>query len=117
MPMAQIQTHWTADELFQQAIAHVSDDPNWMVQAQAPQSLVLRREKNIALWKILVLGFFVLITFGLALIFLPVLFIGFQNQQIALSTKPSDGKTAATITYTTGAKSRVMNFIQAVPRA
>ena len=115
--MLQIQTSWTSDELFQQAIASVSDDTNWLVQTQSAQSLVLRREKSIALWKWLVFGALVLITFGLALLFIPLLFIGFKNQQIVINTRPSDGSTAATITYTGGAKGRVNTLMQMIPRA
>lgn len=115
--MRQIKTVWTSDELMEQAIASVADDPNWMVQTQSAQSLVIRREKSIPVWQWLVFGAVVVCTFGFGLILFPMLFIGFKNQQIVLNAKASDGKTAATITYTSGAKGRVNTFIQSIPLA
>lgn len=122
MPQAQIRTSWTADELFQQAIASVSDDTHWMVQSQSSQSLILRREKAVSLWKwvvIVLYGILVVITFGFALIlliFFPLLLIGIKNQQIVINIKPEDGATVAVITYTSGAKTPVKTIMQLVPQ-
>ncbi len=112
MPLTQLNTSWSVEELFSQAISLVGDDTNWLVQTQSANSLVLRREKDIALWKILVLGFLTLITLGCALIFLPVLFIGFSNQQIVINAKTQNGKTSASINYTKGANKVVQSLIQ-----
>ncbi len=116
MPMAQLETSWPKEELFSQAIAIVSDDAQWMVQAQSDQSLVLRREKNIAFWKLLVFGTLLVFTLGFALLLFPFLLIGFSNQQIAITIRSSEDKTAATINFTSGAKKAVNTLLTMAPR-
>lgn len=116
MPMAQLHTTWSREEFFNQAISMVSDDSHWLIQSQSDQSLVLRRPRAIDLWKWIVFGLVVIFTLGLGLILFPALFIGFSNQQIAITAKESEGHTNATMTYTSGARRRVTELISAAPR-
>ena len=115
MPQSQISnSSLSGDDICQRAIALVSDDSHWMVQAQSTGSLVMRREKYLPWWKWLVLVFIVCCTLGLGLIFIPLLFIGFKEQQISISTRMINEKTNATITYSKGAKKVVETLMQSV---
>jgi hypothetical protein len=116
MPQAQINTTWTSDELCQRAIALVSDDDHWMVQAQSSGSMVMRRERFIAWWKWVILVILTVCTLGIALIFFPLIFIGYKQQQISISTSKSDSKTSAIITYTSGARQIVNSLIATAPK-
>lgn len=119
MAMAQLDTSWRREELFDQTIALMTDDPNWMVQAQSNETLVLRREKTmgIARWVWLAVIIIVAIaTCGLALLLLPTLLIGLNNQQISIRATQEAGKTRATINYTSGARNRVATLLKVAPR-
>jgi len=116
MPQAQLTTTLTGDNLCQQAIALVSDDDHWMVQAQSPGSLVMRRERHIDWWKWAILAFMTVITLGIGLIFFPLIFIGYKQQQIAITTSTTNGKTNAMITYTSGARKVINSLLQSAPK-
>ena len=116
MPMLNIRTSWPVDELFDQAIASVTDDTRWLVQTQSAQSLVLRREKSLPIWKLILVGFVALLTFGLGLLLLLILIPDLKNQQIVITARPANGSVVGRITYTSGAAKRVNTLVQSMPR-
>ena len=119
MPMAQIRTSWTRDQLFDQFVAMTTDDPNWMVQAQTAESLVLRREKTMGAFRwiwLAIIAFLTLFTCGIALLLAPTLLIGLSSQQISIRATQEDGKTVATVNYTSGARRIVNTLIKVVPQ-
>jgi len=120
MAQAQLVTSWPRSQLFDQTIALVTDDPNWMVQAQTSETLVLRREKSAGFGRYVwgaAIVFMTLFTCGLALLLVPTLFIGFSSQQISMRATEEGGKTKATINYTNGAKKRVATLLNTAPPA
>ena len=119
MAMVQLETSWTRGQLFDQTIALVTDDPNWMVQSQSDETLVLRREKSIGMARYIwgtVIVFLTIFTCGLALLLVPTLFINLSNQQISMRTTQEGGKTKATINYTNGARKRITTLINLAPK-
>jgi ribosomal protein S27AE len=117
--MLDVKTSWSVDELFDQAIASVSDDTKWLVQTQSDQTLVLRREKSMGAGRwvgLVVLIFITLFTCGIALLLIPVLFVNLKNQQVVINVKPVDGYVKGRITYTAGAKKMVNTLVSSMPR-
>jgi len=102
MAMAQLVTSWPRSQLFDQTIALVTDDPNWMVQAQSNETLVLRRVGGVGferyIWQI------------------PTLVIK-SSQQISIRATEDKGKTTATINYTSGARKTVATLLKIAPQA
>jgi len=120
MAMAQLVTSWPRSQLFDQTIALVTDDPNWMVQAQSNETLVLRREKSVGFARIVwgaAIAFMTLFTCGLALLLVPTLFINVRSQQISIRATEDKGKTTATINYTSGARKTVATLLKIAPQA
>jgi uncharacterized protein YpmS len=77
----------------------------------------MRREKHMAWWKVLLMIFFVFFTAFIGLIFVPLLFIGYKQQQISITTRTSGGKTDANIIYSSGAKKVVNSLLQSAPKS
>ena len=117
MPMLDFSTTWSIDELFTQATASVSEDTRWLVQSQSPGNLVLRREKGAPFWKGCLFTGAVIITAGIAFLLFPIFIPDLKNQQIVLNAKAEDGKTTGRITYTSGARKQISQFMQSMPRA
>jgi len=118
MPLAEIpKTPWTPEEIFDHAISSVSDDNRWLVQSQSPNAMTLRREKGVPIWKLLLVGFVTIITFGLGLILCLMSLPDLKNQQIAISARTTESVTTGRITYTKGARNRVNDLLQMIPRS
>ena len=116
MPMLDFSTSWSIEELFDQAVANVSDDTRWLVQTQSAGNLVLRREKGAPFWKLIIIGLAALVTLGVGLLLLPIIAPDMKNQQIAINGKPTNGKVTGRITYTSGARKQVSMLMQSMPR-
>ena len=124
MPMMQLNTRWQPNELFTQTMMTLSTDPNWMVQSQTAESLILRRDPTFGVGRWLILIGYVLLvvaTIGIALLLLPLLgflFIGRTTQQITINTRPAENDSiVATFSYTNGARRVVQAIINIAPRA
>ena len=122
MPMTQLTTRWHPNELFTQTMMTLSMDPNWMVQSQTDQALILRRDPTFGPGRWLILIAYVLLvigTIGIALLLLPLLgflFIGRTTQQITINTRPAaDDCIVATFNYTNGARRVVQAIISIAP--
>ena len=122
MRMSQLNTRWQPTELFTQTMMTLSNDTQWMVQSQTAESLILRRDPTFGVGRWLVLigyGFFVVLTIGIGLLFMPLLgflFIGRTTQQITINTRPTDDDTPlATFNYTNGARRAVQSILSIAP--
>lgn len=116
MPQLKLKTTWSHEEICEHAVALVSDDTHWMVQAESTTSMVLRREKYMPWWKWATLVTVVVLTCGFGWFLFPLMFIGFKSQQISILTKESEGGQIATITYTPGAKGVVNSLYESIPK-
>jgi len=116
MPQLKLKTAWTHEEIREHATALVSDDTHWMVQSEGPKSLVLRREKYVPWWKWAVIITGGVLTCGIGFFLVPIVFIGFKNQQISITTRESEDGIIVTVTYTPGAKNVVNSFYESIPK-
>jgi hypothetical protein len=119
MAMTQLETSWSLEDLFGQAIGLFSDDRDWFVQTRSGGTLLLKRERAMGprrwFWFAAIL-LLVVLTLGLALLIFPPLFINHASQYVSISAAEDGGKTKATVNYTVGARKRVKTLIGLAPR-